>query len=187
MSLKQHELVTKLPFISRSHFKATVFKAPAPSLDMIIFLANLRSSVCVCVSHPVSKGFSPSPFVSPNLQAGGRVTVDTARPTKGVSVCADAVGDAPLCTCTYPNLMDNRRKWFSADCVRRFLSFCCPSLSGAIRQSRPLAINTRFLFSSYTTGGFTSFSTYLKRFIRLASHGTYSPMHGFNSRLLSTQ
>ena len=36
------------------------------------------------------------------FSAGGRDTADTARPTKGVSVGADTVGDAPLRTCVLP-------------------------------------------------------------------------------------
>ena len=54
-----------------------------------IFLSSADIGA-LCVSHSVEE------FL---LHAGGRVTTDTARPTKRVSVGAEAVEDAPLCTC----------------------------------------------------------------------------------------
>ena len=56
------------------------------------------------VSTHFYKCVGGSPFVSKSLFiTGGRVTTDTARPTKRVSVGAEAVEDAPLCTCIEPN------------------------------------------------------------------------------------
>ena len=73
------------------------------------------ASVCVCVSPSVSKSF---------LQAGGRVTTDTARPTKRVSVGAEAVEDALLCTCIQRNDSTGFpcRCWFVSMVVLRMIS-----------------------------------------------------------------
>ena len=61
--------------------------------------------VCVCVYPLQSQGsrwiVSCLLFEFFELEAGGRVTADTARPTKRVPVGADAVGDARLCTCKF--------------------------------------------------------------------------------------
>ena len=54
------------------------------------------------VSPPVPKGSMPLFPLPPLNKAGGRVTTDTTRPTKRVSVGAEAV-DAPLCTCIKRN------------------------------------------------------------------------------------
>ena len=55
-----------------------------------------RVCVCVCVCvNPCSKGCD-----LPSRQAGGRDTTGISRPTKRMPVSADAVGDAPLCTCS---------------------------------------------------------------------------------------
>ena len=58
------------------------------------------------------------------LHAGGRVTTDTARPTKRVSVGAEAVEDAPLCTCIKRNDSTGFpcRCWFVSMVVLRMIS-----------------------------------------------------------------
>ena len=48
---------------------------------------------CVCVCHRLCQRLV--------TVAGGRVIADTARPTKRVSVGAEAVEDAPLCICEF--------------------------------------------------------------------------------------
>ena len=60
--------------------------------------------MCVCV--PTCPQGIRLPRFSPlffRQEAGGRVPTDTARPTKRVSVGAEAVEEAPLCTCIERN------------------------------------------------------------------------------------
>ena len=57
-------------------------------------------------------------------EAGGRVTTDTTRPTKRVSVGAETVEDAPLCTCVKRNDSTGSpcRCWFVSMLVLRMIS-----------------------------------------------------------------
>ena len=85
-----------ISFSQRQYWRF-LYKAPPSTFHTLA----PESAVCVCV-HPWAKGFPPPPL-SPVYHklslAGGRDTAGTARPTKRVPVGAEAVEDAPLCTC----------------------------------------------------------------------------------------